>query len=35
MGKKLICDTSQKGSKSQNRVTFFWLVENYIHYLYL
>ncbi len=34
MCKKPTCDASQKGSKRQNLVTFFWLVENYIHFSY-
>ncbi len=34
MCKKPTCDASQKGSKRQNWVTFFWLVENYIHFSY-
>ncbi len=32
--KKPICDASQKCSKRHNWVSFFWLVENYIHISY-
>ncbi len=34
MYKKPTCDVSQKGSKRHNCVTFFWLVEKYIHFSY-
>ncbi len=34
MCKETICDAPQRCSKRHNRVTFFWLVENYIHFLY-
>ncbi len=34
MCKKPICDASQKGSKRYTWVTFFWLIENYIHFSY-
>ncbi len=32
--KKLTCDASHLGSKRRNRVTFFWLVENYTNFSY-
>ncbi len=31
---KLTCNASRKSSKRHNWVTFFWLVENYIHFSY-
>ncbi len=34
MCKKLTCDASQKDSKIYNWITFFRLVENYIHFSY-
>ncbi len=34
MCKKPTCNTSQTGNKKNNWVTFFWLVENYIHFVF-
>ncbi len=34
MCKKPTYDASQKGNKRRNCVTFFWLVENYVHFSY-